>query len=146
MNTNETSEVFDPANAPTVDLEQSKSVGIGKIAGKEITITGYKQTRGKPSAYTNKEDIGEDGKTDYFTIRTKESFDLPPKKDEPAEPINNFFVPKGIMKQIKTLEGISGQPVGERSIGPVKPVLRPSTKTAGHDFWALAYKNEPDYA
>jgi hypothetical protein len=55
--------------------EQSKAVGIGKILGKIVNIKDFKINRGKPSPYTPKDSIGEDGMTDYNVIDTVESFD-----------------------------------------------------------------------
>ncbi len=56
--------------------EQTKAIGIGKILGKIINIKAFKTNRGKPSPYTPKEMIGEDGLTDYNVIDTLETFDV----------------------------------------------------------------------
>jgi len=56
--------------------EQTKAIGIGKIIGKIINIKDFKTNRGKPSPYTPKEMIGEDGMTDYNVIDTLETFDV----------------------------------------------------------------------
>jgi hypothetical protein len=56
--------------------EQTKAVGIGKISGKIINIKDFRTNRGKPSPYTPKEAIGEDGMTDYYVIDTVETFDV----------------------------------------------------------------------
>lgn len=136
-------ETYDPAGASST--EKSKSVGIGKIDGEKITVIGYNKTRGKPSQYTNQEDIGEDGKTDYFTISTAESFDLPPKKDEPEEPISSFFVSQTIINQIERIEtNDTKQPVNEVPIGPFKVVKRLNPKN-DRRYWTLATKSDPDW-
>ena len=56
--------------------EQTKAVGIGKILGKIINIRDFRTNRGKPSPYTPKNAIGEDGMTDYNVIDTVEIFDV----------------------------------------------------------------------
>ena len=65
--------------------EQTKAIGIGKISGEILNIKAFKTNRGKPSPYTPKEAIGEDGMTDYNVIDTVETFDVN------GQPVRSFF-------------------------------------------------------
>ena len=75
--------------------EQTKAIGIGKIIGKIINIKDFQTNRGRPSPYTPKEAIGEDGMTDYDVIDTVETFEVNNQK------VSSFFVTPAIVKQIK---------------------------------------------
>ena len=56
--------------------EQNRAIGIGKISGQIINIKDFHTNRGKPSPYTPKEAIGNDGMTDYNIIDTVETFEV----------------------------------------------------------------------
>lgn len=136
-----TIETINPANAPV--LEKSKSLGISKIEGKEFYIVGAQHTRGQPTKYTQKSDIGEDGKTDYYTVRLETPVSLD-YKDEGSVPIDNFFVTSTIYQQIERIpNAIEGLKTGAR-LGPVKAIKRQSAKT-GNPYWCLAFESDPDY-
>jgi hypothetical protein len=75
--------------------EQSKAIGIGKISGSIINIKGFHTNRGRPSQYTPKEAIGDDGMTDYNIIDTVESFEVLDQH------VSSFFVTPSIVKQIQ---------------------------------------------
>ena len=133
---------INPAELPQV--EKSKSLGIGKIEGKEIYITGYQHNRGRPTKYTQKVDISEeDGLTDYYTIKTEESFDLE-YQEEGVIPINNFFIKPAQAQQIERIPNFESVNNGGR-IGPVKAVKRDSTKNEGQTYWCFAFTNDDDY-
>jgi len=137
-----TKETINPANAPQVEL--SKSLGIKKVEGKEFFITGLAHNRGKPTQYTKKEDIGEDGKTDYYTIKVETAFPLE-YKDEGVIPIDNFFVNSIAYQQIERIpNAIEGLENGAR-FGPCKTVLRDSNKTNGYSYRCLAFESDPDF-
>ncbi|KKM80639.1 hypothetical protein LCGC14_1337890 [marine sediment metagenome] len=140
----ENAKIINPADIPQID--KVKSVGIGKIEGKEVFITGYNHTRGQPNDYTRPDQISqEDGKTDYWTIVTKESFDLPPKKGEPEEPINGFFVTEAIGKQIERIPNYAEALSAGGQIGPVKAIKRQSKRNPTQTYWCLAFENDEDY-
>ena len=141
MSTNE-QKTINPANAPSV--EKSKSLGIKKIEGEAFFITGINHTRGKPTQYTKKEDIGEDGKTDYYTIKVETGFPLE-YKDEGEIQIDNFFVNSIAYQQIERIpNAIEGLNNGAR-LGPCKTVLRESNKTDGYKYRCLAFESDPDF-
>ena len=81
--------------------EQTKAVGIGKILGKIINIKDFRTNRGKPSPYTPKDAIGEDGMTDYNVIDTVETFDVNNQQ------VSSFFVTPAIVKQIQRVRVVS---------------------------------------
>lgn len=137
-----TKETINPANAPSV--EKSKSLGIKKIEGEEFFITGINHTRGKPTQYTKKEDIGEDEKTDYYTVKIETAFPLE-YKDEGVIPIDNFFVNSIAYQQVERIpNAIEGLANGAR-LGPCKTVLRDSNKTNGYQYRCLAFESDPDF-
>jgi hypothetical protein len=137
-----TKETINPAEAPQVEL--SKSLGIKKIEGKAFYITGINHTRGKPTQYTKKEDIGEDGKTDYYTIKVEKGFPLV-YKDEGEITIDSFFVNKIVFDQVERIpNAIEGLESGAR-FGPCKTVLRKSNKPNGYDYRCLAFESDPDF-
>ena len=123
--------------------ERVDSVGIKQIEGKEINITGFRHTRGKQSKFTRPDQIGADGLTDYYTITTKESFDLQ-YKDEGVKPINGFFVTEAISKQINRVPDIQDQFKNGVVVGPCKPIKRTSEKT-GNPYWCLVFPSEEGY-
>ena len=134
---------INPANAPTV--EKSKSLGIAKLASgkKEFYITGCQHNRGSPSQYTRADQIGEDGKTDYYTIKVETPVELE-YKEEGKIPIDNFFVTPTIYQQIERIpNAIEGINTGSR-LGPVKAVKRDSQKTT-NSYWCLAFESDPDF-
>ena len=109
-----TKETINPANAPK--LEKSKSLGIKKIEGEAFFITGVNHTKGKPTQYTKKEDIDEDGKTDYYTIKVETAFQLE-YKEEGKIPIDSFFVNKFAYQQLENIpNAIEGIENGARLV------------------------------
>lgn len=138
-------------NEQTVDLgnynkptEQKTSVGIKLIEGRPIHITGFQHTRGKPTKYTRPDQIGQDGKTDYFTITTAETFKLPPKKGEPEEDINSFFITEAISKQIERVPNVQEEFAKGVRFGPCKATKR-TGKDTGNPYWCLAFPSDEDY-
>lgn len=116
------------------------ATNINKIAGKEIFITGYNVNRGKPNDYTNPDDIGEDGLTEYRTISTEKSFDLDIKGEKKT--YNHFYVSKAVGKQVgRFAEELTN---GKR-FGPVKAVKRAKTDNPLQSYWALANESDEDY-
>jgi hypothetical protein len=138
-----TENTINPADTPKI--EKSNTLGIGKIEGKEVFITGYQHNVGKPTQYTPKEDVNEDGLTDYYTISTEASFDLD-FKEEGVIPINNFFIRKAQAQQIERIPKYAEVLANGGRIGPVKARKRSSTKNAGQTYWCFAFDNEDDYA
>ncbi len=137
-----TKETINPAEAPQV--EHSKSLGIIKLEGKEFYITGVNHTRGKPTKFSKKEEIGEDGKVDYYTVKVETPFDLE-YKEEGVIPIDNFFVNSIAYQQIERIpNAIEGLENGAR-FGPCKTVLRESNKTNGYSYRCLAFESDPDF-
>ena len=132
---------INPAQAPT--LERSPTLGIAKIGSKEFHITACQHNRGTPTQYTRADQIGEDGKTDYFTVRIEKPIVLE-YKDQGEIPVDNFFVTSTIYQQIdripNAMEGIKNG----AKFGPVKAVKGDSQKT-GNPYWCLAYESDPDY-
>ncbi len=124
------------------NAEKVDSVGIGKIEGKEVNITSFRHTRGKPSKFTRPDQIGADGKTDYYTITTKESFDLEHQGE--TKPINGFFVTEAISKQINRVPDIQEQFKNGAVVGPCKAIKRISEKTQ-NPYWCLVFPSEEGY-
>ena len=124
------------------NTERVDSVGIGKIAGKEINITGFRHTRGKPSKFTRPDQIGADNLTDYYTITTKENFDLDYKGE--TKPINGFFVTEAISKQINRVPDIQDQFKSGAVVGPCKAVKKTSERSGNH-YWCLVFPSEEGY-
>ena len=124
------------------NVERVDSVGIGKIEGKEIHITAFRHTRGKPSKFTRADQIGEDKKTDYYTITTRESFDLEHQGE--TKPVNGFFVTEAISKQINRVSDIQEQLKNGAVIGPCKAVERISEQS-GNPYWCLTFPSEEGY-
>lgn len=134
-------ETINPASAPTV--EKSKSLGIKNISGKEIFITGCNHTRGAPTKYTREDQIGEDGKTDYYTIKIETPLDLE-YKEEGVIPIDNFFVTQAVYQQLERIPNAIEEINRGARLGPAKAVKRESTKT-GNPYWCLAFESDPDF-
>lgn len=118
------------------------TINLNKIDGKEIFITGYEVNRGKPNDYTNTEDIGEDGLTDYRVITTEASFDLAKKAGEEVSSYNHFYVSKAVGKQIARF---ADELANGKRFGPVKPVLRAKTDNPTQSYRALANESDEDY-
>jgi hypothetical protein len=94
--------------------EQTKAIGIGKIIGKIINIKDFQTNRGRPSPYTSKEAIGEDGMTDYDVISTVETFEVNNQK------VSSFFVTPAIVKQIKRVPNYQSELAAGKVFGPCK--------------------------
>ena len=133
---------INPAQAPT--LERSPALGIAKIGSKEFYITACQHNRGTPTQYTRADQIGEDGKTDYFTVRIEKPIVLE-YKDQGETPIDNFFVTSAIYQQIERIPNAMEGIKNGAKFGPVKAVKRDSQKT-GNPYWCLAYESDPDYS
>ena len=118
--------------------EQTKAIGIGKILGKIINIKDFQTNRGKPSPYTPKEAIGEDGMTDYDVINTVETFEVNNQK------VNAFFVTPAIVKQIKRVPNYQSELSAGKVFGPCKVGQKVSSKTNAN-YWCLLFKGEEGY-
>lgn len=118
--------------------EKTKAVGIGKISGKIINIKDFHTNRGRPSPYTPKEAIGEDGLTDYNVIDTMESFDIDNQK------VNSFFVTPAIVKQIQRVPNYKSELDSGNVFGPCKVGQKKSSKTNAH-YWCLLFPGEEGY-
>lgn len=135
-------------NNKQVEFEKHTSAGTGQLAGKEFRIAEYRHTRGKPNRNSKPTDIGADGKVDYYTITTVEKFNVPPRKGEPAEPINHYFVTKAIGNQIEREladDAIKTAFENGASLGPVKVAKKPNTDPTKNDYWALIFPHEATY-
>ena len=118
--------------------EQSKAVGIGKILGKTVNIKDFKTNRGKPSPYTPKDSIGEDGLTDYNVIDTVESFDVK------GQMVSSFFVTPAIVKQIQRVPNYQSELAAGKVFGPCKIGQKISAKTSAN-YWCLLFPGEEGY-
>ena len=118
--------------------ERTKAIGIGKIIGKIINIKDYQTNRGKPSPYTPKEAIGEDGLTDYDVINTVETFEVNNVK------VNSFFVTPAIVKQIKRVPNYQSELDAGKVFGPCKVGQKISSKTNAN-YWCLLFSGEEGY-
>jgi hypothetical protein len=118
--------------------ERTKAIGIGKIIGKIINIKNYQTNRGKPSPYTPKEAIGEDGMTDYDVINTVETFEVNNQK------VNTFFVTPAIVKQIKRVPNYQSELAAGKVFGPCKVGQKISSKTNAN-YWCLLFQGEKGY-
>lgn len=136
-------ETINPADLPQTSL--SKTLGIKNIEGKEVFITGYNHTRGKPNDYTRADQIGDDGLTDYYTITTQESFDLE-YKEEGVIPINSWFITPTVGTQIERWVPNHVDAFAEgKKLGPIKAVKRASEQHKGQSYWCLAVQTDKDY-
>ena len=122
---------------------EGDAVGIGKIFGKKIHITGYHETRGKPTAWTQKSDIDNDGMTSYYLIDTEEKFKLPNKEGKTVE-IQSFFITNAIVQQIKRVPNYQEQLEKGNKLGPAKVGQKMSTKT-NKNYWVLIFPNEEGF-
>ena len=118
--------------------EQTKAIGIGKISGKIINIKDFRTNRGKPSPYTPKEAIGEDGMTDYNVIDTVESFDVNNQQ------VRSFFVTPTIVKQIQRVPEYQSELASGNIFGPCKVGQKKSAKTNAN-YWCLLFPGEEGY-
>jgi len=118
--------------------EQTKAIGIGKILGKIINIKDFRTNRGKPSQYTPKDAIGEDGLTDYNIIDTVETFDVNKIM------ISSFFVTPAIVKQIQRVPNYQLELAAGKVFGPCKIGQKKSTKTNAN-YWCLLFPGEEGY-
>lgn len=131
-----------------VEFEKHVSAGTSQLSGREFRISEYNHTRGKPNIKTNPIDIGTDGKTDYYTITTVESFTVPPRKGETAVPVNHFFVTKAIGNQIE--RALADNTVREAfengaRLGPVKVTKKANSDPTKNDYWALVFPSDTGY-
>jgi len=124
------------------EAERKPAVGIRAVEGKVINITSLSHTRGNPTTNTNQNQIGEDGKTDYYLIDTKEVFDLEHQKE--TKKVSRFFVTESIAKQINRVPEVQKAFEEGSVIGDCKPLKRISKKT-GNQYWCLVFPSEEDY-
>lgn len=125
-------------------VEKVEALGVKNIQGKEINITGLSHSRGKPSLHTKREDIGADGKTDYYIVETKQVFQLP-YKTEGVKPISHFFVTKTIASQIERVPNVQEEFANGAVMDTCKVIKRKNTKPGGADYWCLAFPNDSDF-
>lgn len=118
--------------------EHSKAVGIGKISGSIINIKNFQTNRGKPSPYTPKEAIGDDGMTDYHIITTSDSFNVN------GHQINSFFITPSIVKQIQRVPNYQAELDSGKIFGPCKVGQKKSTKTNAN-YWCLIFPGEKEF-
>jgi hypothetical protein len=118
--------------------EQTRAIGIGKISGEILNIRAFKTNRGKPSPYTPKEAIGEDGMTDYNVIDTVEIFDVN------GQQVRSFFVTPAIVKQIQRVPNYQSELAAGNVFGPCKVGQKMSAKTAAN-YWCLLFPGEEGY-
>lgn len=115
--------------------EQTKAVGIGKISGSLINIKNLYTNRGRPSPYTPKDAIGQDGMTDYNIIDTAESFEVK------GQQVSSFFVTPSIVKQIQRVPNYQAELASGKVFGPCKVGQKKSTKTNAN-YWCLLFSGE----
>ena len=118
--------------------EQTKAIGIGKILGNIINIKGFHTNRGRPSQYTPKEAIGDDGLTDYNIIDTVESFEVLDQH------VSSFFVTPSIVKQIQRVPNYHDELASGKVFGPCKVGQKKSSKTSAN-YWCLLFPGEEGY-
>jgi len=118
--------------------EQTKAVGIGKILGKIINIKDFRTNRGKPSPYTPKDLIGDDGLTDYNVIDTVETFDVN------NQMVSSFFITPAIVKQIQRVPNYQSELSAGKIFGPCKIGQKKSAKTNAN-YWCLLFPGEEGY-
>ena len=118
--------------------EQTKAVGIGKISGKIINIKNFRINRGRPSPYTPKEAIGDDGLTNYNVIDTVETFEINNQK------VCSFFVTPAIVKQIQRVPNYQAELASGKVFGPCKVGQKKSAKTNAN-YWCLLFPGEEGY-
>jgi len=118
--------------------EQTKAVGIGKISGSLINIKNLYTNRGRPSPYTPKNAIGDDGMTDYNIIDTAESFEVK------GEQVSSFFVTPSIVKQIQRVPNYQAELASGKVFGPCKVGQKKSAKTNAN-YWCLLFLGDEGY-
>ena len=118
--------------------EQTRAIGIGKISGEILNIKAFKTNRGKPSPYTPKNAIGEDGLTDYNVIDTVETFDVNGRQ------VSSFFVTSAIVKQIQRVPNYQSELAAGNVFGPCKVGQKMSAKTSAN-YWCLLFPGEEGY-
>jgi len=118
--------------------EQTKAIGIGKISGKIINIKDFRANRGRPTQFTPKEAIGEDGLTEYYIVDTVESFEVNNEK------VSSFFVTPAIVKQIQRVPNYQEELSSGKVFGPCKVGQKKSTKTNAN-YWCLLFPGEEGY-
>ncbi|MCH9658903.1 hypothetical protein K0U27_09515 [archaeon] len=118
--------------------EQTRAIGIGKISGEILNIKAFKTNRGKPSPYTPKNAIGEDGLTDYNVIDTVETFDVNGRQ------VSSFFVTSAIVKQIQRVPNYQSELAAGNVFGPCKVGQKISAKTSAN-YWCLLFPGEEGY-
>lgn len=118
--------------------EQTRAIGIGKISGKKINIKNLRTNRGRPSPYTPKSAVGDDGLTEYNIIDTVESFEVNNQQ------VQSFFVTPAIVQQIKRVPNYKEELESGKIFGPCKVGQKQSTKT-GANYWCLLFPGEEDY-
>ena len=118
--------------------EHTKAIGIGKISGCIINIKNFHTNRGKPSQYTPKEAIGDDGLTDYNIIDTTESFDVS------GQQTSSFFITSSIVKQIQRVPNYQSELASGKIFGPCKVGQKKSSKTSSN-YCCLLFPGEDGY-
>ena len=118
--------------------EHTKAVGIGKISGNIINIKNFQTKRGRPSQFTPKELIGEDGMTDYHIIETTEAFTVNDQQ------IRSFFVTFSIVKQIQRVPNYQSELASGKVFGPCKVGQKKSSKT-NSNYWCFLFPGEEGY-
>ena len=118
--------------------ERTKAIGIGKISGKIINIKDFRANRGRPTQFTPKEAIGEDGLTEYHIVDTVESFEVNNEK------VSSFFVTPAIVKQIQRVPNYQEELSSGKVFGPCKIGQKKSTKTNAN-YWCLLFPGEEGY-
>jgi hypothetical protein len=118
--------------------EQTKAVGIGKISGSLINIKNLYTNRGRPSPYTPKNAIGDDGMTDYNIIDTAESFEVK------GQQVSSFFVTPSIVKQIQRVPNYQAELASGKVFGPCKVGQKKSAKTNAN-YWCLLFLGDEGF-
>lgn len=138
MTTNET---LNPADTPKV--EKTDAVSINKIEGKEVFVTGYSHTKGKPTQFSTPDDIDDNGQVDFWTIKVESPFDLEYKK-EGVKPISTFFIKSAQANVIERIPNYAEALAKGGRIGPIKAVKRTNPKNS-REYWSFAFENDEDY-
>ena len=118
--------------------EHTRAIGIGKISGSTINIKNFRTNRGRPSPYTPKDMIGEDGMTDYNVVDTVETFDVD------GSQVSSFFVTPAIVKQIQRVPNYQSELASGKVFGPCKVGQKRSART-GANYWCLLFPGEEGY-
>ena len=118
--------------------ERNKAIGIGKISGNIINIKDFHTNRGRPSPYTPKDLIGNDGLTDYNIIDTVESVAVSGQK------FSSFFITPSIVKQIQRVPNYQAELASGKVFGPCKVGQKKSEKTSAN-YWCLLFPGEEGF-